>query len=131
MIFIFNFKKKLISPLIKFKISVCLETANILIKSFNISHSRFRTNQELINVLKIKTINLNKQLRMYHLVEQFRCKLINPKKNKIIGLDQKETISTGRIFLNCLFKRNSRLLLTFKEKKLMMRLIDEHLDEPI
>ena len=61
MIFIFNIKKKLISPLIKFKISVCLETANILIKSFNISHSRFRTNQELINVLKIKTINLNKQ----------------------------------------------------------------------
>ena len=51
--------------------------------------------------------------------------------NKIIGLDQKETISTGRIFLNCLFKRNSRLLLTFKEKKLMMRLTDEHLDEPI
>ena len=85
--------------MIKFKISVCLETANILIKSFNIIYSRFRSNQELINVLKIKTINLNKQLRMYHLVEQFRCKLINPKKNKIIGLDQKETISTGRIFL--------------------------------
>ena len=115
--------------MIKFKISVCLETANILIKRFNISSSRFRFNQELINVLK--TINFNNQLRIYHLVEQFRCKLINPKKNKIIGLDQTETISTCRIFLNCLFKRTSRLLLTFKEGKLMMRLINEPLDEPI
>ena len=111
--------------MIKFKISVCLETATFLIKRFNISYSRFRFNQELLNVLKIKTINLNNQLRIYHLVEQFSCKLINPKKNKIIGLDQTETISTGRIFLNCSFKRNSRLLLTFQEKKLMMRLIND------
>ncbi len=65
------------------------------------------------------------------MVEQFSCKSINPKKNKIIGLDQTETISTGGIFLNCSLKRNSRLLLTYQEKELMMRLINEPLDEPL
>jgi len=106
------------------------ETANFFVDNFNINSGRYILSQEMLNNLEIKITNFNKDLHLYHIVEDFRCKLILPKVNKIVLLDGSELTSRSRYFLNVRFLRDTRFFLTLEQRRRMMRLLNQKLEEP-